>query len=62
MSKPLWAYSGFEPPVSEMLTDPIVCALMKADGIRHEELVALIRRMSLPAPSPCGRSSAAPRN
>jgi len=62
MSKPLWAYSGFEPSVSEMLTDPIVCALMKADGIRREELVALIRRMSLSAPPICGRSPAPPKN
>jgi len=62
MSKPLWAYSGFEPSVADMLTDPIVCALMKADGIQREELIALIRRMSLSAPPTCDRSPAPPRS
>jgi hypothetical protein len=42
-----------EPSLSEMLSDPIVKALMEADGVERGELEAMLREVaakSLPGP------------
>ena len=31
-----------EPTLAEMLEDPIVCALMARDGVRHDDLMRLM--------------------
>jgi hypothetical protein len=40
-----WGRSGIEPPLCEMLTDPIVQAVMWRDGVTHAYLQALIERL-----------------
>ena len=35
-----------EPSIEEMLADPIVRALMTADGVRASELMALLRAIA----------------
>jgi len=37
-----WGKSGIEPPLCEMLTDPIVQAVMRRDGVTHADLRVLI--------------------
>lgn len=35
-----------EPPVSDMLADPLVRLVMKRDGVSHEEILGVMRRAS----------------
>ena len=42
MAEPV-RWSGYEPTLSEMLADPIVQALMQADGVEASELEATLR-------------------
>ncbi|HLI12163.1 MAG TPA: hypothetical protein VKY65_11245 [Alphaproteobacteria bacterium] len=39
----LWTAGGIEPPVREMLADPIVRAVMKRDKLRREDIEAILR-------------------
>lgn len=41
MSK-TWKHAGLEPPLSQILDDPIFDLLMKRDGVERQELVQLI--------------------
>jgi hypothetical protein len=36
---------GWEPPLAEMLADPVVQAVMKVDGVRPTEIVTLMREI-----------------
>jgi hypothetical protein len=37
-----WAEPGIEPPLAELLVDPITVAVMTVDGVRIREVVAII--------------------
>jgi hypothetical protein len=39
-----YAHAGVEPPLFEVMADPIVHAVMRRDGVTGEELIALLRR------------------
>jgi len=39
-----YASGGIEPPLSEVLSDPIVHAVMRRDGVTREELIAVTQR------------------
>jgi len=47
-SQPPWRRPGTEPAIADMLSDPIVHALMKADGVRVQDILLLLRRMNRP--------------
>ena len=51
----LWGLAGFEPELEDMLSDPIVLALMSRDGVEPAELNAVLsdaaKRLDLPEPS-----------
>ena len=47
-----WAWHGIEPPVDEMLSDPIVLALMRSDGVTSAEAMAVMRGLT-PRAEPC---------
>ena len=42
-STPIWSH--LEPTVEEMLSDPIIIALMQADGVRRYELEQMLERV-----------------
>jgi hypothetical protein len=44
MAKQPWAKAGIEPPLHEVLADPIVASLMKADRITINEVLASTRQ------------------
>lgn len=50
----LWRLAGLEPGLEDMLSDPIVLALMSRDGVERAELKAVLsdaaQRLELPAP------------
>jgi hypothetical protein len=37
-----WEHAGSEPPVAELLSDPITQMLMRADGVMVEDVTAAI--------------------
>lgn len=39
-----WGVPGSEPPLAEVLADPVVHLVMRGDGVTHTELEAIIRR------------------
>jgi hypothetical protein len=42
-----WATFGHEPPLAELLGDPIIQVLMRADGVAAGDVVELIRNVKL---------------
>lgn len=40
-----WARAGVEPSLADMLADPIVQALMQADGVYAGDLMMIIRHL-----------------
>lgn len=40
-----WGNSGVEPSIAELLSDPITQAVMRADGVRVKDVLAIIRRV-----------------
>jgi len=47
-----WAAGGAEPAVLELLSDPIVIALMRVDGVRVTDVLAMASRISLALVTP----------
>jgi hypothetical protein len=43
------ASAGAEPSIADMLSDPIIHALMRADGYSREDVVAIIDRVARPS-------------
>jgi hypothetical protein len=41
--RPTAVLQSWEPPLAEMLTDPVVQAVMKVDGVHAAEIAALMR-------------------
>jgi hypothetical protein len=41
----LWAKPGIEPPLAELLSDPITQAVMAVDGVKVHEVLAIIDRV-----------------
>lgn len=41
----LWIKAGDEPPITDLLSDPIMQTLMKADRIFLADVLALVRRV-----------------
>lgn len=39
-----WTHAGDEPPIADLLADPIAHALMKADGIVAAEVLTVVDR------------------
>lgn len=39
-------FRAAEPPVDEMLADPLVHLVMKRDGVSREEILRVLRRVS----------------
>jgi hypothetical protein len=57
MVEPAWWYPD-EPTLSEILADPIIQALMEADGVDADELEATLRRLAVShAPPPPARAA-----
>jgi hypothetical protein len=54
-----WSYR--EPTLEEMLSDPIVGALMKADGVDPTELEATLRQMAAAQPGDWWKRLRVPR-
>ena len=48
MAKQPWAKAGVEPPLQEVLADPIVASLMKADRITRRDIQAAMAREPRP--------------
>ncbi|GEM_PF-4167384 len=51
-----WGTAGIEPPLCDVLDDPLVHAVMRRDRITAAELkrvIASAQRRLRPAPSPC---------
>jgi len=42
--EPFPAKAGIEPPLSELLADPVLHALLRRDGITVEDVLAAVRR------------------
>jgi hypothetical protein len=45
-----WTEPCYEPPLAEILADPIVQALMVRDRVKHREIVELLTRKATAAP------------
>ena len=39
-----WAKPGIEPPLAELLLDPITVAVMAVDGVEMNEVLAVVER------------------
>ncbi len=39
-----WIDAGIEPALAELLADPIMHAVMRADGVRLQEVLAAVRQ------------------
>lgn len=52
--KHYWVDAGIEPALAELLADPIMHAVMRADGVRPQEVLSAVakvtRRQQGPAP------------
>jgi hypothetical protein len=45
-----WTEPCYEPPLAEILADPIIRALMVRDRVKHGEIVELLARLAAKAP------------
>jgi hypothetical protein len=48
IAKQPWAKAGIEPGLQEVLADPIVVSLMKADRVTRKEVLTATARVSRP--------------
>jgi hypothetical protein len=53
-----WIESGIEPSVDDLLAEPIVQALMQADGIAARDVIVAIGQAAHPRPCSCFRTTA----
>jgi hypothetical protein len=40
-----WSKPGFEPPLADLLSDPVTQAVMTVDGVKVHEVLAIIERV-----------------
>jgi hypothetical protein len=55
MTRERWAKAGVEPALWDMLADPIVLSLMRADRLRRKDVLAAVAMPAAPARDPEGK-------
>jgi hypothetical protein len=54
MTRERWARAGVEPALWDVLADPIVLSLMRADRLKRKDVLAAVAVSSERAPDPAG--------
>ena len=52
MTKERWAKAGVEPSLWDLLADPIVLSLLRADRLKRKDVLAAVAATIEPAPEP----------